>query len=96
VDDVTAEEKMRRNQVLLEDQDRRGILINEGMVGKVVEVMAEGPSLRNAERWAGRAGSNKIVIFEPRREVCVGDIVRILVDKAAPQTLYGTMVGDSM
>jgi tRNA-2-methylthio-N6-dimethylallyladenosine synthase len=95
VDDVTAEEKMRRNHVLLEDQDRRGIMINEGMVGKVVEVMAEGPSLRNSERWAGRAGSNKIVIFEPRLAVCAGDIVRLLIGKAAPQTLYGTMVGDS-
>lgn len=93
-DDVGAAEKLRRNHVLLEDQDRRGRLINEGLVGHTFEVMADGPSLRNKERWAGRTGSNKIVIFEPRATVGRGDIVRLRIDKAGPQTLYGSMVGD--
>ena len=95
VDDVGEEEKLRRNHVLLEDQDRRGRSINEGLVGRTVDVMAEGPSLRNKERWAGRAGSNKIVIFEPSVAVRAGDIVPVRIDNVAPQTLYGTMVGDS-
>jgi tRNA-2-methylthio-N6-dimethylallyladenosine synthase len=94
-DEVSDEEKMKRNHVLLTDQDVRGIRLNERVVGNVLEVMAEGPSLRNKENWAGRSGTNKIVIFEPRLAVSVGDIVPILIEKAAPQTLYGTMVGDS-
>ncbi len=93
-DDISAVEKLRRNHVLLEDQDRRGRLINEGLVGRTLEVLAEGPSLRNKERWAGRTGSNKIVIFEPRATVSAGDIVRLRIGKAGPQTLYGEMVGD--
>jgi tRNA-2-methylthio-N6-dimethylallyladenosine synthase len=93
-DDISAEAKLRRNHRLLEDQDRRGLLINEGLVGRTLEVMAEGPSLRNRERWAGRTGSNKIVIFEPRAAVSAGDIVRIHIGKAGPQTLYGDMAGD--
>ncbi|MDD4102391.1 MAG: tRNA (N6-isopentenyl adenosine(37)-C2)-methylthiotransferase MiaB, partial [Kiritimatiellae bacterium] len=41
-DDVPDDEKMRRNQVLLADQDLRGALINQRLVGTVQEVLAEG------------------------------------------------------
>lgn len=90
-DDVTAEEKMRRNQVLLADLDRWGLAINGRLVGQTLPVLAEGPSLRKEDRWAGRTTTNKIVIFEPRPDLKAGDIVEIHVDRAAPQTLYGTL-----
>ncbi|OVE74231.1 hypothetical protein BVX94_01055 [bacterium B17] len=88
-DDVSDEEKLRRNKVLLDDQDKRGTLINEGLIGKTVEVMAEGPSKRNTDRWAGRSSANKIVIFEHASGVEVGDLVDVLIERAMPQTLYG-------
>jgi tRNA-2-methylthio-N6-dimethylallyladenosine synthase len=80
---------MRRNKVLLVDQDRRGRAINVGYVGQTVEVLVEGVSLRNAERWCGRTRTNKIVVFDPRPGLEAGDIVRVAVDRAMPQTLYG-------
>ncbi|MDD4102895.1 MAG: TRAM domain-containing protein, partial [Kiritimatiellae bacterium] len=88
-DDVPDDEKMRRNQVLLADQDLRGALINQRLVGTVQEVLAEGPSLRNADRWSGRSSGNKIVIFEPSPEMETGALVNVRVTRAAPQTLYG-------
>jgi tRNA-2-methylthio-N6-dimethylallyladenosine synthase len=88
-DDVTEEQKMRRNQVLLEDQDRRSLRINEGFTGQAVEVLAEGESLRNADRWSGRTGGNKIVVFEPDGICKAGDMVTVRIDRAMPQTLYG-------
>ncbi len=88
-DDVPAEEKMRRNQVLLRDQDRRGLALNKRLVGTCVEVLAEGPSLRNAERWSGRSTTNKIVVFEPRAGTKTGDIMSVHIERAAAQTLYG-------
>jgi tRNA-2-methylthio-N6-dimethylallyladenosine synthase len=94
VDDVSPEEKLRRNHVLLADQDRRGLELHDDLVGTVVEILAEGPSLRNKDRWAGRTTTNKIAIFEPRATPNAGDIVRILVDRVGPQTLYGSVVGD--
>ena len=94
-DDVTDDEKLRRNHVLLADQDRRGQRLNEACVGRVVEVLAEGPSLRNAARWAGRSGSNKIVIFDPRGGMQAGDIVRVAVERVGPQVLYGTVKEES-
>ena len=95
VDDVPPDEKMRRNQILLEDQDRRGQALNDVLVGREVEVLAEGPSLRNKERWAGRSSTNKIVIFDPSGNVKVGDIVPVRIERAGPQVLYGTVKGES-
>ncbi len=88
-DDVSDEEKRRRNQVLLEDQDLRGVAANQRLVGTLQEVLVEGPSLRNAARWAGRSPGNKIVIFDPLPGVQPGALARIRITRAAPQTLYG-------
>ncbi len=88
-DDVPDEEKRRRDQVLLADQDARGQRCNDRWVGRTVEVLAEGPSLRNAARWSGRTGQNKIVVFDPVPGLRAGDFVRVAVSSARPQTLYG-------
>ena len=88
-DDVPDAEKMRRNQVLLEDQDVRGLAANQRLIGTVQEVLVEGPSLRNAARWSGRSPGNKIVIFEPQPGLHPGALARIRIMRAAPQTLYG-------
>ena len=90
-DDVPAEEKLRRNHELLRDQDRRGLALNQALVGTTAAVLAEGPSLRNKERWAGRTTTNRIVIFEPRPGSGAGDIVKVHIDRAAAQTLYGSL-----
>ena len=88
-DDVSDAEKMRRNQQLLAEQDRRGLAINERWIGRTVEVLAEGPSLRNRERWAGRSSQNKIVVFDPVPGIAVGDFVQVEITEAQPQTLHG-------
>ncbi len=78
--------------MLLADQDLRGALINQRLVGTVQEVLAEGPSLRNASRWSGRSSGNKIVVFEPDPALEPGALVNVRVTRAAPQTLYGELV----
>ena len=91
-DDVSEEEKMRRNQVLLADQDVRGLAANQALVGSVQQVLVEGPSLRNAARWSGRSPGNKIVVFDPRPELTAGTLADVRISRAAPQTLYGDLV----
>jgi tRNA-2-methylthio-N6-dimethylallyladenosine synthase len=93
-DDVTEEEKRRRNQVLLDDQQRRGLRINRQLVGSRAEVLVEGVSPRNARRWTGRTRTNKIVLFEPCRGLAAGDLVRVSIERAREQTLYGRPVVD--
>ena len=95
-DDVSAAEKMRRNQVLLADQDRRGQALNEAWIGRTVEVLAEGPSLRNKDRWAGRSPQNKIVVFDPVPGIAVGDFVQVEITEAQPQTLHGKVRGQGL
>ena len=91
-DDVSTAEKMRRNQVLLADQDARGEAANQRLVGTVQEVLVEGPSLRNEARWAGRSPGNKIVVFDPPPGLQPGTLAQVRITRAAPQTLYGDCV----
>ena len=92
-DDVPDAEKERRDQVLLADQEARGQMRNERLVGTVREVIAEGPSRRNAERWSGRDSGNRIVVFEPPPGLRAGDVVHVAVKSAHPQTLFGEVAG---
>lgn len=96
LDDVSEEEKMRRNQVLLDDQDKRGVAQNQAWIGRDTDVLAEGPSLRNATRWSGRSPQNKIVVFDLSRPVNVGDTVRVHITHAHPQTLFGDLTVASL
>lgn len=91
-DDVSEEEKMTRNQILLSDQDIRGAQINAALTGSIQEVLAEGPSLRNKSRWSGRTGGNKIVVFEPKPGMEPGLLYHVKITRAAPQTLYGEVI----
>ena len=91
-DDVPAAEKERRDQVLLADQERRGLERNSRLVGSVRAVLAEGPSKRNRERWSGRDSGNRIVVFPPVDGVSVGDEVKVRVAEAHAQILVGEVV----
>ena len=88
-DDVPADEKMRRNHALLEDQDRIGLARNSALIGKDVEVLVEGTSLRNSARMAGRTRANMIAIFDPAEGVVANDVCWVRVDRAMAQTVYG-------
>ena len=81
-----------RDQVLLADQQVRGQVRNDRLVGTVREVLVEGPSLRNAARWSGRDGGNRIVVFEPKESLAVGQPVKVRIKEAHPQILIGEVV----
>ena len=88
-DDVSDGEKMRRNQLLLGDQARRVEAINGALIGAQVEVLVEGPSLRNAARWSGRTRTNKVAVFDPVAGVARGECVNMVVERVTATTLYG-------
>ncbi|NQT92515.1 MAG: TRAM domain-containing protein, partial [Lentisphaerae bacterium] len=88
-DDVPDEEKLRRNRVLLADQDERAARANAGLQGSIVSVLAEGASARNPATWSGRTVTNKIVIFEPPEGGRAGDLLNLRVNRTTAQSLYG-------
>jgi tRNA-2-methylthio-N6-dimethylallyladenosine synthase len=90
-DDVPAAVKRARNQVLLEDQDVRGLALHAPLVGTAVEVLAEGPSLKAGKLWCGRTRTNKITFFDNTRALRVGDLAMIRITRVLPQTLYGDL-----
>lgn len=94
-DDVPEIEKCRRDQVLLADQDIRSTRINEKWVGRMVEVLCDGPSLRNASRWSGRTEQNKIVVFDTPVGVSPGTFASVKIESAHPQTLFGKFLGQA-
>ncbi|MBO5723824.1 MAG: tRNA (N6-isopentenyl adenosine(37)-C2)-methylthiotransferase MiaB, partial [Lentisphaeria bacterium] len=63
-DDVPQEEKERRNQVLLAELEKINASNNNALIGQEFELLAEGPSKRNAARWSGRTDTFKQVIFD--------------------------------
>ena len=100
-DDVPTEEKERRDQVLLADQEVRGQKRNQQLVGTVREVMVEGPSKRNASRWSGRDSGNRIVVWDKGNgewgmgngeKVKVGEVVKVEIIEAHPQILIGRII----
>ena len=109
-DDVPTAEKERRNQVLLADQETRGLRRNEALVGTVREVMVEGPSKRNRARWSGRDSGNRIVVWDiggadtTKPTQCgdglwpsqkIGTLLRLKITEAHPQILVGTPIGSN-
>lgn len=91
-DDITDEEKMRRNQILLKNQDDRANAISNALVGQTVTILVEGVSARNEDRWMGRTEANTITVFENDGTVQVGDLIKIHVNRATIFTLYGKIV----
>lgn len=91
-DDIPAGEKMLRNKLLLADQERRAMRINQALNGQTVEVLAEGPSKRNAERWSGRTRTNKIVVFHNPGRIAAGDLVRVVIRQIHAQSMVGEVV----
>ncbi|NLB60760.1 MAG: tRNA (N6-isopentenyl adenosine(37)-C2)-methylthiotransferase MiaB [Lentisphaerae bacterium] len=93
-DDVDPAEKLRRNHVLLAEQNQQCLALNQKLVGRVLEVLIEGPSRRNPQRFSGRTRTNKIVLLEPGSDVRPGDLVRVSIQQAKMQTLYGRLASE--
>jgi tRNA-2-methylthio-N6-dimethylallyladenosine synthase len=92
-DDVSPAEKLRWNHILLEDLDRQGLKLNRLWVGRAAQVLVEGQSRRNPNRWSGHTDTNIIVIFENTGGIRPGDLIEVKIERAEAQTLYGKVEG---
>ena len=82
--------KKQRNQDLLKVVDGIGTRKNMALVGTRQQVLCEGPSKRKAEKLTGRTRTNKIVIFDGKRERLAGKIFDVNVEHCTGYVLYGT------
>ena len=87
--DVTAERMQRLTAVVA----RSALARHEARVGKVEEVLIEGPSKKDATMTTGRTRQNKLVHFpENAGGLRPGAFAEVTVDSAAPHFLRGTFV----
>ncbi len=90
-DDVPDEVKRERNQTLLKIQERIQAEEHKKLIGRAVEVLVEGPSKNDPDKWTGRTRDNRIVIF-PRGGLNAGDLAQIRIETCTPLTLFGRPV----
>jgi len=89
-DDVSEDEKKRRNQVLLEVQERQSLDLNRSRIGRKVEILVEGPSKRDPRRQTGRTDTNQIVNFEAGRDLA-GTFATVEITGASATALFGAL-----
>src|SRR4026207_2027573 len=88
-DQIDEHIKEGRNQDLLQVVNESTRRCGERLVGRVVQVLCEGPSKTNPTRLMGRTRTNKIVVFEGNEKL-IGEIVDVHVQRANGFRLYGT------
>ncbi|MBE6365540.1 MAG: tRNA (N6-isopentenyl adenosine(37)-C2)-methylthiotransferase MiaB [Lentisphaerae bacterium] len=90
-DTVSEEEKLRRNNILLDDLQLRIGKKLASLVGSTQEVLCEGVSSRNESRWTGRTGTNFVVHFEPDASVRTGSLRQVKITRSGKVSLFGEL-----
>ncbi len=89
-----AEVIRRRHAEALALHERISAEKNRSLVGTLQEVLVEGPSPRNPDRWTGRTVHHRIAHFPARDGLRPGDLVRLRITSASPVSLAGEMEED--
>jgi tRNA-2-methylthio-N6-dimethylallyladenosine synthase len=90
---VAPEVAAERMQRLTEVVEGHALAKHEARVGRVEEVLVEGPSKKDAAVLAGRTRQNKLVHFEARSApLPAGSFATVRITRAAPHWLRGDLV----
>jgi tRNA-2-methylthio-N6-dimethylallyladenosine synthase len=89
VDAAIVSERFERLRIVVE---RAAILKHEGRVGRIEEVLVEGPSKKDPSITSGRTRQNKLVHFVAPMPLRVGSYATVEVTRAAPHHLIGEFV----
>lgn len=90
-DDIPLEVKKRRLDEIIKKQSALSVNRNKLDVGKVFEVLIEGPSRKSSDYLQGRNSQNKVVIF-PKENKMKGQYVNVLIERCTQGTLIGKIV----
>ncbi len=90
-DDIPLKTKKRRLKEIIDKQQLISLARNQKNIGKICQVLVEGPSKRSDEHWQGRNSANKVVVF-PKEHFQKGDYVPVLIKDCTAATLLGEAV----
>ena len=92
-DDFVAPDVVQeRMQRLVDVVERHALARHEARVGRIEQVLVEGPSRRDPMVWAGRTRQNKLVHFDPDVGERAGVTRAVRITSAAPHFLRGDLV----
>lgn len=91
-DQIPEEVKKERLQRLMDVQAESSRIQNEKLLGRIVEVLVEGPSKSNPDRYQGRTRTNKIALFDRGAEELTGQLIRLRISRVQSWNLYGERV----
>lgn len=91
-DDVPLGTKKRRLAEIIALQRDHCQKRTERHLGKIQEVLIEGPSKKSDQHWMGRNSQNTVAVF-PKEQYKVGDFVMVRMDSCTSATLIGEAVG---
>ena len=89
-DDITEDVKAARLTEIIARQRKQAAARTKTHVGRVLKVLVEGPSKKNAEEYCGRTTHNSMVIF-PKEHAEVGMYVNVKTNDCTTNTLLGTI-----
>jgi tRNA-2-methylthio-N6-dimethylallyladenosine synthase len=89
VDPAVAGERFQRLKVMI---DHSALQKHEARVGRIEEVLIEGPSKKNPDVLSGRTRQNKLVHFTPPHPLRTGSYASVEVTRGAPHHLEGRFV----
>ncbi|MGA9405652.1 MAG: tRNA (N6-isopentenyl adenosine(37)-C2)-methylthiotransferase MiaB [Bacteroidota bacterium] len=92
-DDVADEVKVDRLNEIIELQQNISLEKNRRLVGTTVEILVERESAKSGDEWMGRTDTNKVTVF-PKDGSCIGEIVKIKIDRCNSATLFGAISKD--
>ena len=84
-DNVPPTEKRERLNKIEQLQERIAAEINAQLLGKTVEVLVDG---MEKDKWQGRTRSGKLVFFSNNGD-CLGQLMKIRIEKTSPWSLQG-------
>jgi len=91
-DQLSQEVKVARMIKLVELQNVISTARNESQLGTIFEVLVDGPSHRDATKYAGRARNNKALVFTVTHPPQRGAIVHVIAESAHLWGFSGSMV----
>lgn len=91
-DRIPYRERLKRLYRLIELQNSITEEKNRQYVGKILEILVEGPTDKNPDKWEGRTQTNKIVVFpKPSRDI-IGEFVKVRIINSHLWGLEGELV----
>ncbi len=89
-DDVPEEEKLKRLYTLIHLQKEISKKRNQRFLGKILEVLIDGKSRRDKNKWKGKARTNQTVIVDSKEDI-LGKIVPVKISEVDSFTLFGKL-----